>query len=101
MFLHGEVSILSELKKKQHSLEWSERWSQRGRPAATRIGVFSSSHPYKAVVEHASGAVCIPGSMFGRWEGAEEQDRSYIRAPQASQGHTITKWLNPRPSTVR
>ncbi|KAK2876610.1 hypothetical protein Q8A67_020706 [Cirrhinus molitorella] len=48
MFLHGEVPKFSE-EKKRH---WNALSDEAGgRPAAARIGVFSPSHPYKALVE--------------------------------------------------
>ncbi len=51
MFLHGEVPKMSKEKKKE-KCHWNALSDEAGgRPAAARIGVFSPSHPYKALVE--------------------------------------------------
>ncbi len=68
------------------------------RQEAARIGVFSPSHPYKALVEWGYWSECSPGSLFGMWEGAVSRDGNYISTPQASERYTITKWLNPPPA---
>ena len=60
-------------KKKKRACGMPRRTIQCGAlraPRNARIGVLSCGHPYKAVLEHGSGAERGPGSMFGLWEGA-------------------------------